>query len=187
MKKSASVILIASSVILMACQLQYLVSGQSSSATEIPAKAKATATINPGSTYPGPNEPPPRVPVPSGATILTANENLTIRSTASVVAPSVGSMNKGDVAQIAARTAANDWFQVLVFSGLIPVQGWVPANQVTVEGPLDKLPVIQPAPLPPPASSSASSKIVVPPTPTRAVYPSSSQPNVPTPVRKTYP
>jgi uncharacterized protein YgiM (DUF1202 family) len=180
MKKSAMVFLMICSVVLMACQIQYLISGQPASATEIPAKSRSTATLPPGSI------PPPGQTVPPGAsaqTTVTANDDLVIRSTASTVAPSMGQMKKGDVAQVTARTATNDWFQVAVFSGLIMTQGWVQANQVTLDGPLDKIPVVQPgAPPPPPASSKAGL-----PTPTRQTYPSSSQPIVPTLPRKTYP
>jgi uncharacterized protein YgiM (DUF1202 family) len=178
MKNSMSIFLMMGSVTLLACQIQYLISGQPASATEVPAKSRSTATLQPGSV------PPPGQPVPPGAsaqTTITANDDVILRSTASSVAPSTGQLKKGDVAQVSARTATNDWFQVLVFSGLIMTPGWVPANQVTLEGPLDKIPVVQPSV--PPASSSQT----VPPTPARQTYPSSSQPIVATPARKTYP
>jgi uncharacterized protein YgiM (DUF1202 family) len=176
MKRSAIVFLVMCSVVLLACQLQYLVSGQPASATDVPVKARATLTTNPGATNSGQND-------PMSATV-TAKSDLVVRTTASTVAPSVGQLNKGEVAQVMARTSANDWFQVGVFSGISMLQGWVPANQVTVEGSLDKVPVVQPGSTTPPPASVSSKGV---PPPANPPYPVSSQKTVPTPTRKTYP
>jgi hypothetical protein len=167
------------SIALMACQLQYLVSGQPTSNDDTP-PVKSTATVQAGSS--GSSARSAASPAAPQATTVTAIVDVAVRIAPLASAQSVSQIPKGTDAQVVGRAPANDWFQVMIFSGLTMTPGWVPANQVTLNGALDSIPVIQPEVLPPASSSKAGL-----PTPTRQTYPSSSQPVVPTPTRKTYP
>ena len=75
--------------------------------------------------------------------------------------PQVGQALKGVELMILGRTPAGDWWWVCCMANQ-PV--WVPAAQVTANGPLEAVPVLTPAPTPAPTP-------VPPPTPTPTVAP----------------
>jgi uncharacterized protein YgiM (DUF1202 family) len=160
MKQSVWILLLCSFA-LMACQLTNLFFPGPATSSQTSTKSQATATVAVKVS----------VVAPPSVTTATAKETIPIRSTASTAASAVSQLNQGESAEITARTSANDWFQVNVFSGLFLTQGWVLASQVTVEGSLDQIPVVQP-PTPAPSKASPSS---------------SSRSSSPTPARKTYP
>jgi uncharacterized protein YraI len=134
MTRLGSVLLVLFSGVLLACQLQYVVPTPVPSAaprptrTQTPDIPKATAvpTLSPTS------------PVP---VIATAKENLRVRAGPSTSTQQVGSLNKGDTAQIVGRTAASDWWQIQLPSNL-SVRGWILASFTDVSGSAGSIPVI---------------------------------------------
>jgi uncharacterized protein YraI len=126
--------------VLLACQLQYVVPTPEPSAAPRPTRTK-TPGIPEATALP---TLPPSSPVP---VIATAQENLRVRAGPSASTQQVGSLNKGDTAQIVGRTAASDWWQILLPSNL-SVRGWISAGFTDVSGPVGSIPVTTPGSAP---------------------------------------
>lgn len=91
---------------------------------------------------------PTNTPVPPPVTAI-ATDNLRVRGTPSTTAAIVDRLNKGDTAQIIGRTAASDWWQIVLPSNP-NARGWISAQFTQTSGPTDLVPVIQAPNLPAP-------------------------------------
>ena len=169
MKRLGAVLILLFSGVLLACQLSYLLPTPEPSAapratrTRTPGNLGSTAA--PASTSVPTSAPSQSLPpAPSGAALVfgTARENLRIRAAPSASAQQVGSLNKGDGIQIVGRTAASDWWQVIVPSNP-DTRAWIAAAFVDVKGPVGTIPVVDsgsaPAPQPYPAQPSGPGPI----------------------------
>ena len=154
MKRLGPVLIVLFSGILLACQLDYILPTPEPSAAP-----RATRTRTPGSprVTAVPTSAATQAPQPSTGglvpVIATAKENLRVRAAPSASAQQVGTLNQGDTAQVVGRTAASDWWQILLPSNPT-VRAWIVAGFVDVSGPVDSIPVVSsgsvPAPQPPP-------------------------------------
>lgn len=168
----------------LACQLESLQLGAVLSPTPTQAAAR-TATVAP-TLVPPTIAPLPTVPVVSPTQVpaplsVTAKDNLRVRAAPSTSAAVVDRLNKGASAQAVGRTAASDWLQIILPTNPAG-RGWVSAAFVTVAGPLDTLPVVQPS-APIPSTPPSSGQPPRPPT-----FPSPGQPpRPPTPQPYPYP
>lgn len=79
----------------------------------------------------------------------TAKENLRVRAGPSTAAAAVDRLNKGDVVKILGRTAAKDWLQIPLPTNP-NARGWVSAQFVQINGPIDAIPIVQPGQPPTP-------------------------------------
>ncbi len=97
--------------------------------------------------------PPPIVVIPSPTPPVEvmgrAKENLRVRSAPSTAASAVDRLNKGDVVKILGRTAAKDWLQIPLPTNP-NARGWVSAEFVQIDGPIDAIPIVQPGQPPTP-------------------------------------
>jgi hypothetical protein len=149
MKRVGPVLIVLFAGVLLACQLDYYLP-----ASEPSSAPRATRTKTPGSSRatPLPTIPATQAPQPStggpAPVIATAKENVRVRAAPSASAQQVGSLNKGDTAQVVGRTAANDWWQILLPSNL-SVRGWVINDFVDVSGPALSIPVVGSGAVPP--------------------------------------
>ena len=166
MKRLGPVLIVLFTGVLLACQLEYYLP------TPEPSPApRATRTRTPGSpratavpTIPATQAPQPSTGGPAPV-IATAKENVRVRAAPSASSQQVGSLNIGDTAQVVGRTAANDWWQILLPSNL-SVRGWILASFADVSGQVQSVPVVSsgsaPAQQPYPAQ---------PPLPAQQPYP----------------
>ena len=162
MKRLGSVLIILFAGVLLACQLQYVLP------TPEPSAPRATRTRTPGAvdetavpTFPAQQVLPtlPQLgPIPAPV-MAVARENLRVRAAPSASSRQIGLLNKGDTAQIVGRTAANDWWQILLPSN-VSIHGWVLASFTNVSGDIGSIPIAnsssapasQPYPAQPPAA-----------------------------------
>jgi hypothetical protein len=155
MKRLGAVLILLFSGVLLACQLDYILPTPEPSAA--PRATRTRTPVSPGSTF-VPTSPAPTllpiVPGGAGPVLATAREKLNMRAAPSASAQQIGTLNKGDTAQIVGRTAASDWWQIINPSnpnGRI----WIAAGFVDVSGPVGTIPVVGsgsvPAPQPNPA------------------------------------
>lgn len=186
MKRLGAILILLCSGVLLACQLSSLLP------TPEPSTApRATRTKTPGSPAStavprataaptsAPAQAQPTAPNTPAPVLATAKENLRIRAAPSASAKQLGTLNKGDTAQITGRNAAGDWWQIALPSNP-GVQAWISAAFVDVKGPVETVPVVgsgstpgsQPNPAQPP------SQPFVPPS-----QPYPGQPFVPIPPR----
>lgn len=142
MNRWGLVLIVSSAAILLACQLEYVFP------TATPSSApRATRTRTPGqseATAPAPTiaaQPPGLLPSGSVLVNATAKENLRVRAAPSTSAQQVGSLNKGDSAQVVGRTAASDWWQIVLPSNP-NARGWILASFADANGPIDSVPVV---------------------------------------------
>jgi uncharacterized protein YgiM (DUF1202 family) len=149
MKRWGTMLIIASAVVLLACQLDYVfptaTPSSASRATRTPTLNRANPTV----------AVPTTTALPSAPVIATAKENLRIRNAPSTSSQQIGSLNKGDTAQVVGRNAAGDWWQIALPSSPT-ARGWIFASFADANGPIDSLPVVPagggaPAPIVPPA------------------------------------
>jgi hypothetical protein len=81
-------------------------------------------------------------PTPTGVAALATNEgssSVNVRSKPTTTAEIVTSIEKGAQAEVIGRNEASDWLQVK----LNDVTGWVFAEMVTINIPVDQLPVVE--------------------------------------------
>jgi hypothetical protein len=182
MKRLGWVLIVLFSGVLLACQLQYVLPTPEPSAAP-----RATRTRTPGSggstavpTFPAQQVLPtlPQGGPVSAPVMATAKENLRVRAGPSASTQQVGSLTKGDTAQVVGRTAANDWWQILLPSNL-SVRGWVLASFTDVSGSIGSIPVTTsssvPAPQPYPAQPPAPAPQPYPAQPPASVKPTPTQ------------
>ena len=79
--------------------------------------------------------------------VVAANDGMNVRSGPGTAFPIVGALQAGESASAIAKTAAGDWWQVLLASGQ---EGWVFAQLVTPSGNVDSVAVAANIPTPPP-------------------------------------
>jgi hypothetical protein len=165
MKRLGPVLIVLFSGVLLACQLDYVLPKPEPSAA--PPATRTRTPSNPRTTT------APTAPVPQGQptspggpppVIATAKENLRVRAAASASAQQVGTLNKGDTAQVVGRTAANDWWQILLPSNP-STRAWVIADFVDVSGPALSVPVVASGAVPSPQSYPAQPPAPVQPKP----------------------
>ncbi|MDE3087800.1 MAG: SH3 domain-containing protein [Chloroflexota bacterium] len=144
MNRRGGMLILLVSGILLACQLQYIFP------TAEPSPApRATRTKTPKAEVSA--SPTAVAPLPGGPApvIATAKENLRVRAAPSTSATQIGLLNKGDTAQISGRTAASDWWQII-----LPTdpgsRGWVFASLTAVSGPVQTIPIVPSGAIPPP-------------------------------------
>ncbi len=141
---------------LLACQIAYLFPGSTPTPTR-------TRTRTPTSVVKAPATPTVMVLVPTppapAVVAATAQENVRIRANPSTSAAILGSVKKGESVQVVGKTAASDWWQIILPSDP-NATGWVSAEFATAEGPTDDIPIVQPGQSGPPASGGP-----VPPNP----------------------
>ena len=127
--------------------------------TETPLPATATPT-EPATTTAEPTwtPPPPHV---------VADEDVNLRSGPGKAYPIVAKLRSGEKADIVARNASGDWWQ-LAWDG--QVQAWVAGTVVQVLGPIDTVKVAQNIPTPPPPPPTST--LAPPPPPTAPPNPS---------------
>jgi len=133
------VLLIASQ--LLACRLAALLPTATPTATATKTRTPPVARL-----VAPPVVEPTTTPVPQPVR-ATVTENLRVRSAPSTTAAILGRLNKGDTVQIVGRTAANDWWQILLPTNP-NARGWIAAQFTEVSGPVDAVPIVQP-PRPP--------------------------------------
>jgi|GEM_PF-2360173 len=105
---------------------------------------------------------PPTPTRDPGMVSATANEDLKIYAAPATAAQTVGQLSKGDKARVVGKTAAGDWWQIMYLTG--PAQrGWIAAKAVTVSGPVETIPVLQPPAAPAPASPTGPARSPTPP------------------------
>lgn len=168
MKWLGSVLIVLFSGVLLACQLQYVLPTPEPSAAP-----RATRTRTPGSagvtavpTFPAPQVLPtlPQGGLVAAPVIATAKENLRVRAAPSASSQQIGSLNKGRTAQIVGRTAASDWWQILLPSNL-SVRGWILASFTDVSGPTESIPITTSGSVPAPQPYPAQPPVPVQPSP----------------------
>jgi uncharacterized protein YraI len=185
MNRWGLVLIVLSAAVLLACQLEYVFP------TVTPSSApRATRTRTPGAADTTVTVPTiaaqSSVPSPSSPVLVsaTAKENLRVRAAPSTSAQQVGSLNKGDSAQVVGRTAASDWWQIVLPSNP-NARGWILANFAEANGPIGSVPVVPssgvlpggPPQVVPPPSGAYPPPVVPPPSgayPPPVVLPGSS-------------
>ncbi len=154
MNRLRIVLLASSPVVLLACQLTNIVSSPTATATVRPTRSPTpiAAQAIPSATEPPP--PPQPTPPPAVLVFATTKENLRVRAAPSTTAQIVAQLKKGDTVQVLGRTAASDWWQIILPADP-NARGWIAANFTTVNGPKDSIPVVpasEQAPVAPPAA-----------------------------------
>ncbi len=132
-----------------------------------------TPTITPTATF-TPTPLPTATPIPSPTATLTAtpspepvaravvrNPTVNVRSGPAITFPRVGEVYQGETYGIVGTDPAGDWWKICCLDGT--ESGWVRGDLLDISGPLDDVPVINPAtPTPRPTATDTP----VPPTPT---------------------
>jgi len=116
------------------------------SAPPTPLPPSPTASPTPTRT---PTLTPSVTPTPAPDAVVTADA-LTLRGGPGTVYARLGTLPKGDPLTVTARTKTGDWLAVMTKGGK---SGWVAAAYVTLNLPLEKMPVavnLPPTPVPPP-------------------------------------
>lgn len=152
---SLTLVLLVLVIILLACQLDYFQLGSSPtptptrrptlSATPTSGADRSTAPLptlapgNPG--IPPTIAPPTAVPEP---VMATATDVVRVRAAPSTAGAVIGRLNKGESAQIVGRTAAGDWWQIILPTDP-NARGWVSAEFAPAGAATDGVPVVGPA------------------------------------------
>ncbi len=150
MNRLGAILVMVLPVLLLACQLDYILPTPAPSAAP-----RATGTRTPGAaqSVASPTSAPPPAPgiPPGGSARVTATvrENLRVRAAPSTTAQIIDQLSKGDKAQIVGKNAAGDWWQILLPSNP-NTRGWIFASFAEVSGPLESIPVVAPGGAPAP-------------------------------------
>ncbi len=147
MKRFKIWVLLATSVLLLSCQLTNVFSSLSPTPTPT-ARPKPTATP-PVARVVAPSEPtaaPPTEPPPPVAATIREN-NLRVRAEPNTTAAILERLNKGDSVQVVGRNASNDWLQILLPRNPNE-RGWISAAFADLSVPIDTLPLAPAAPRP---------------------------------------
>jgi uncharacterized protein YgiM (DUF1202 family) len=161
MGRSRAILVLIFSLVLLACQLQYALSSNTSASPQVtrtrtPSRGETTAppTNVPALAVPPTSAAQPPAPILPGGSVLvsaTTKENLRVRAAPSASSQQVGLLNKGETVQVVGRTAASDWWQITLPSDP-NAKGWVFASFTDINGPVDSIPIVSPgvtSPLPP--------------------------------------
>ena len=135
--------LLASPLLLLACQLDYILS--SDAAAEKPTETKTLGVISTPTTVARVAVPvvsPTPSPIPIRVYAI-ATGDLRVRGAPSTSAPVVGQLKKGDALQVIGRTPANDWWQVILPANP-NASAWVFAEYTTLNASINNIPVVQP-------------------------------------------
>ncbi len=140
MKRPKIVWLSIAVLLLLACQFTNTFMPPASTATPVRARTR-TPTPMPTTQLPPTIAIVPPIPtVPPAPITGVVTENLRVRESPSTSAVIVGRLNKGEQAQIVARTPASDWFQILLPTDP-NARGWVSAEFITISVPADTIPL----------------------------------------------
>jgi hypothetical protein len=128
----------------------------------------------------------------AGAAQATALDALRVRSAPRADAAQIGSVNKGDIVQILARTPDNAWWQIAFPS--LERRGWVAAQFTQLLDPVDELPVVGASPTPTATRTPTTPPTETPtrtptssPTPIATSTPTNTPTNIPTPTASSTP
>lgn len=114
---------------------------------------------------------PAEEPTPTEAPadpVIAANDGMNVRSGPGTTYPIVGALQAGELASAIAKTAAGDWWQVLLASGQ---EGWVFAQLVTPSGNVDSVAVAATIPTPPPSTPTPIPEPTATPVPEEPAQP----------------
>ncbi len=151
MNRLGAVPLLFLSVVLLACQLEYILPTPAPSAAPRATRTKTPGAASTAAPLPtaAPQLPPGFLPGGSPLVLATAQENLRVRATPSTTAQVVDQLSKGDKAQVVGKNAAGDWLQILLPANP-NARGWVLASFTDVSGPVESIPVVPAGGAPPP-------------------------------------
>ena len=118
-------------------------------------------------------------PIPGAVQATITTDGLRVRNGAGTSFPSIGSLKKGDIAQILARTSDNEWWQI-AFPDL-QKRGWIASQYAELLDPLDGVPMQGAATLTATRVNAANTALpTLTKTPTMTITPTNSPTRPPT-------
>ncbi len=149
MKSFKTIWLVMAALLILGCQFTNTFMSSQPTATPVRARTRTPTATKPPTAPVVVIPSPPPVPTATPEPVLaTATGTVNIRATPSTSGAVLGRLNKGETVQIVGRTAASDWWQIILPSNPGAL-GWVSAQYATPTGSTDAIPIAGPGAPPP--------------------------------------